>query len=311
MSTFRSVRASGPARVAVLCAAVAVVAGAGACSAAPRGPVAAAGEFLSAFAGHDSHHAGELTDQPAKTTAALDAAWHDLGAEKLSARTSSAHISGDTATVDYSYQWTLPKNRIWSYSGQLQLGRSGNGWKVRWSAADIHPQLGDTQTLRMRVEPAPRARVNERAGGDALIPAAAHRITFDAGHAPDAGYVALMLSNALRRFDDSLTAEAILASAHKANGPDPVAELSDQEYDQVGTQLLGLPGVTVDRQFDLLPTDRHFAPDLMNQIRKTVIDEVDGTAGWRVDSVNADGVDTDVLSEVPPRPAPSFSLSLD
>ncbi|WP_040720511.1 penicillin-binding transpeptidase domain-containing protein [Nocardia veterana] len=298
-------------RALALSAATAVVVTVGACSSASSGPVAAADAFLSAFAAHDVARAADLTTQPEKASAALTSAWTNLQAEKLSAHTGSARVTGDTATVDYTYEWTLPKNRVWTYTGQLPMGRSGGRWQVRWTAADIHPKLGDTQTLHLRATPAPRARVNERSGGDVLVPGAVHRISFTVGAASDPGYVAGALSAALKRFDDALGADAILAAARKANGPYPVIALTDREFDEVGGQLLGLSGVTIDRQWDLVPTDRHFAPDLMTQIRKTVIDEVDGKAGWSVVTVNADGVDTDVLKEVAPQPAPSFSLSID
>ena len=295
----------------MLCAVAAVVVTAGACSTGPRGPVAAADTFLSAFARHDSARAAGLTSQPEKASAALDSAWRNLAAQHLNAHTGSARVTGDTATVDYTYEWTLPKNRIWTYSGQLQMGRSGGQWQVRWSASDIHPKLGDTQSLQLRTTPAPRARVNERSGSDVLVPGVAHRISFDIGAASAPGYVADELSAALKQFDDTLGAAAILAAARKDNGPHLVASLSDREFDQVAGQLLGLPGVTTDRQADLIPADRHFAPDLMAQIRRTVIDEVDGKAGWSVVTVNADGVDTDVLKEVASQPAPSFALSID
>ena len=42
-----------------------------------------------------------------------------------------------------------------------------------------------------------------------------------------------------------------------------------------------------------------------------MLDELDGEAGWRVFSVNQNGVDVDVLTEAPPKPAPSITLTLD
>lgn len=298
-------------RVLAVGAATAVVATAGACSSGQQGPVAAADRFLSAFADHDPTRAAGLTNQPEKAAAALDSAWENLQAGKLSAHSGSARVTGDTATVDYTYQWTLPRDRVWTYSGQLQLGRSDGQWQVRWSASDIHPRLGDTQSLRLRVTPAPRARVNERSGSDVLAPGVVHRISFAVAAAPDPGYVARALSAALKQFDDTLVPESILTAARKAEGSYPVIALSDREFEQAGGQLLGLPGVTIERQGDLVPTDRHFAPDLMTQIHKTVIDEIDGKAGWSVVAVNANGAETGVLQEVAPQPAPSFSLSLD
>jgi cell division protein FtsI/penicillin-binding protein 2 len=144
-----------------------------------------------------------------------------------------------------------------------------------------------------------------------LIPGVVHRISFAARSAPDPGSVADALASALHQFDGTLTADAILDAARKTSGAAPVAALTDWEYEQVGADLQGLPGVTGSTEWDLVPTERGFAPDLMNQVRKTVIDEVDGKAGWSVVTVNANGVDTDVLTEVAPQPAPSFSLSID
>ena len=56
---------------------------------------------------------------------------------------------------------------------------------------------------------------------------------------------------------------------------------------------------------------RQFAPAIINEVKKAVVDELDGQAGWRVVSVNQNGVDVDVLNEVPGEPAPSVTISLD
>ena len=69
--------------------------------------------------------------------------------------------------------------------------------------------------------------------------------------------------------------------------------------------------MVVTPQADLLPTDHHFAPALVNPVKKAVIDQLDGQAGWRVVSVNQNNVDVAVLHEVEGRPAPSVSISLD
>ena len=61
----------------------------------------------------------------------------------------------------------------------------------------------------------------------------------------------------------------------------------------------------------MLPTDDHFAPAIISEVKKAVINDLDGQAGWRVVSVNQNGVDVDVLNEVPAAPAPSITISLD
>ncbi|KAA8885258.1 penicillin-binding transpeptidase domain-containing protein [Nocardia colli] len=281
------------------------------CARGPQGPVPAADDFVEAFAKHDLTAAASFTNQPEKASAALNSAWDHLQAEKLKASTGSARVSGDTATVDYTYEWQLPKDRTWRYTGQLQMGRSGGRWKVRWTSSNIHPKLGDTQTMSLRANPAPRARVNEQAGSDVLVPGKVSRVAFTATDAADPGAVATSLSAALSPFDPELTPESVRDAALAAKGAYTVAMLNESEFDQVSTDVIGLPGVVVTSEWDLVPTDRAFAPDLLAQIRKTVIAEVDGKAGWSVVTMNANGADTDVLTEVPSQPAPSFSLSVD
>ncbi|MEC3954376.1 penicillin-binding transpeptidase domain-containing protein [Nocardia sp. CDC153] len=281
------------------------------CSSGPQGPAQTAEAFVSAFADHDVQAAADRTSQPEKARAALASAWDQLQAEQLIATTGDARITGDTAIVDYTYEWHLPKDRVWTYQGQLQMGRTEGRWEVRWSSADVHPQLGNTQTLQLRSIPAPRARVNERGGGDVLVPGSLYRVLFKPSASSDPRAVAATLANALHPFDEHLAPDSLLAAARKADGAYTVALITEWEFGEVDTQLLGLSGVTFSKEFDLVPTDRRFAPDLMTQVRKTVIDEVDGKAGWSVVTVNANGVDTDVLKEVAPETSPSFSLSVD
>lgn len=294
------------------CAVAALAVAATACSSGAQGPVPAADAFAAAFAEHDLAAAAALTTAPEKATAALTSTWQALQAEKLSIRTGDARVNGDTATVDYTYEWTLPKGRQWTYSGELQMGRSDGRWLVRWSSADIHPKLGDTQSMELRTRPAPRARVNEAAGSDVLVPGKVSRVKFTVADAPDPSRVAGALAAALSRIDPvAYTPQTILSSARKTDGAHTVVLLNEYEAETIGGELIGLPGVTLTQEWDMVPTDRKFAPDLLTQVRKTVIAEVDGKAGWSVVTRNADGADLDVLHEEAAEPAPSFALSID
>ncbi len=294
------------------CAVAALAFAATACSSGAQGPVPAADAFAAALAEHDLSGAAALTTAPEKATAALTSTWQALQAEKLSIRTGDARVNGDTATVDYTYEWTLPKGRQWTYSGQLQMGRSDGRWLVRWSSADIHPKLGDTQSMELRTRPAPRARVNEAAGSDVLVPGKVSRVKFTVADAPDPSRVAGALAAALSRIDPvAYTPQSILAAARKTDGAHTVILLDEYEAETIGGELIGLPGVTLTQEWDMVPTDRKFAPDLLTQVRKTVIAEVDGKAGWSVVTRNADGADLDVLHEEAAEPAPSFALSID
>ncbi|CDZ88698.1 Penicillin-binding protein [Rhodococcus ruber] len=295
----------------ILAAAVALAGGVVACTPKPAGPEPAAQEFLTDFAERDFAAAAALTDRPDSAEEALAATWTGLQAEGLEVDTDGVRIDGDTATVTYVYEWDLPGERVWRYSGQMNMGRSGEDWVVRWTRSNLHPQLGDRQRMQLRTNPAPRARVNEHSGSDVLVPGIVYGIGFDAAQAGDVRAAARALSAALTEFDPSLTAQSIAETATAADGAYSVVRLREEDYERVADTLAAVPGVTITEQADLVATDRTFAPDLVGQVKKTVIDEVDGKAGWSVVAVNQNGVDTGVLTETPPEPAPSFSVSLD
>ncbi|MDI6630766.1 MAG: penicillin-binding transpeptidase domain-containing protein, partial [Rhodococcus sp. (in: high G+C Gram-positive bacteria)] len=281
------------------------------CTPKPDGPEPAAQAFLAAFESNDIAAAAADTDKPDAAATALTEAWTNLQAEALEAETTSVQVDGDTATVGYTYTWQLPKDRVWTYDGQLNMGRSEGEWVVRWTASDIHPKLGDTQTMSLRSTAAPRARVNERSGTDVLVPGVVHRIKFDAADANSVVASATALSTLLTPFDASITAQSIVESATSVDGDYPVVLLRDSDYQPISAALTEIPGVTASDESDLVSTDPTFAPDLVGQVKKAVIDEVDGKAGWSVVTTNRNGVDIDVLTDTPPEPSPSFSISLD
>lgn len=282
-----------------------------ACTPRADGPEPAAQAFLSAFSAREIDTASADTDRPDTAAAALGDAWENLQAESLDARTTSVRVDGDTATVGYTYEWHLPKDRVWTYDGELQMGRTDGQWGVRWTSTDIHPELGDTQTMALRSTAPPRARVNERSGSDVLVPGVVHRIKVNASETDNIVSAATGLAAVLAPFDSSVSAQSIVESATSTKGDYPVALLRDEDYQSVAAALAALPGVSASDESDLVSTDRTFAPDLVSQVKKTVIDEVDGKAGWSVVTVNRNGVDIGVLTDTPPEPAPSFSISLD
>lgn len=310
--TLPLLRRPHPARVVASCAAVlSLVAASTACTPQPRGPESAADAFVSALEQRDVAAAASATDRPDLAATAVDQAWAGLQAESLDAETGAVTVNGDIATVEYTYTWNLPRERTWTYDGELRMGRRDGSWIVRWNSTDLHPKLGDTQSMVLRSTAAPRARVNEHAGSDVLVPGVVFGISFDASEATDVVGTARTLERILAPFDDSITAQSIVESATAAGGPYGVVTLREEDYDAVAPGLLALSGVTATEQSDLVSTDRTFAPDLVGQVKKTVMDRVDGAAGWSVVAVNTNGADTGVLTETAPQPVPSISISLD
>jgi hypothetical protein len=294
---------------------VAILAGAAAlsaCTPRPDGPTPAAEQFFARLATGDTGGAAQLTDRPEDARVALNAAWAGLQASHLDTRILGSRYTEDTGAVNYRYTWRLPKDRVWTYDGQLNMVRNEGHWEVRWTATGLHPKLGENQTLELRADPAPRASVNESGGTNVLIPGNLYRYQLDAARAgTDLMTTAHAVVGALRPYDDTLDAQRLAEQASSANGPMDLITLRKDDNDKVSPVIGALPGVVVTPQAELLATDDGFAPDIVSQVKKAVVDELDGEAGWRVVSVNQNGVDVGVLNEVAPAPAPSISITLD
>jgi cell division protein FtsI/penicillin-binding protein 2 len=290
----------------------AVVASLNACTPKPNGPEPTAEQFFAALATGDTAAAAELSDKPADARAALNEAWAGLQAVRLDAQILGSKYAEDTGSVTYRYTWHLPKNRTWTYDGQLNMVRDEGRWEVRWSATGLHPRLGEHQTFALRADPPRRASVNERGGTDVLVPGNLYHYALDAKSAGGALMpTARAVADALRPFDNTLDPQRLAEQASSSKDPLSLITLRQSDHDRVAGAIGALPGVMVTPQAELLPTDDSFARDIVSQVKTAVVDELDGQAGWRVVSVNQNGADVDVLNEMPSAPAPSVTISLD
>lgn len=282
------------------------------CTPRPDGPEPAAEEFFSALATGDTAAASELADHPADARAALNEAWAGLQATGLDAQILGSKYTEDTGSVAYRYTWHLPKDRVWTYDGQLNMVRDEGRWEVRWSTTNLHPRLGENQTFALRADPPPRASVNERGGTDVLVPGYRYHIALDAKAAgAELMSTARAVADALRPFDPAMDAQRLAEQASSMAEPMSLRILNQADHDRVVGVLGRRPGVVITPHAAMLPTDERFAPAIIEQVKKEVADELDGRAGWRVVTVNQNGVDVDVLTEVPGDPAPSVTISLD
>ena len=149
-------------------------------------------------------------------------------------------------------------------------------------------------------------------GTEVLVPGNNFRYQLDA-----AGAGAALMSSArvvadmLRPFDDTLNPQRLAEQASSSVGPLDLITLRPADHDRVAPVLEGLPGVIVTPLADMLPTSAEFAPAVVSEVKKAVLDELDGESGWRVVSVNKNSADVDVLTEVAAKPAPSISLTLN
>jgi hypothetical protein len=299
-------------RVAATLTVVVVAATLNACTPKPNGPEPTAEQFFAALATGDTAAAAELSDKPADARAALNEAWAGLQATHLDAQILGSKYAEDTGSITYRYTWHLPKNRTWTYDGQLNMVRDEGRWEVRWSATGLHPRLGEHQTFALRADPPRRASVNERGGTDVLVPGNLYHYALDAKSAGGALMsTARAVVDALQPFDNTLDPQRLAEQASSSKDPMSLITLRQSDHDRVAGAIGALPGVVVTPQAELLPTDDSFARDIVSQVKTAVVDELDGQAGWRVVSVNQNGADVDVLNEVPSAPAPSVTISLD
>lgn len=299
-------------RVLAVLGAVGTAVALSSCTPRPDGPELAAERFFAALAEGDTGAAADLSDRPDLARQGLNAAWAGLQAEGLDAQVVGSRYSEDTGAVSYRYTWKLPKNRTWTYDGHLNMVRNNGQWQVRWTATNLHPRLGENQTFALRADPPPRASVHERTGTSVLRPGFRYHYALDARAAgAQLMTTAHAVVDALRPFNDTLDPQRLAEQASAQRGPMSLITLRQADHDSVAAAIGALPGVVITPHPDLVPTDERFAPALLSRVKQAVFDDIDGTAGWRVVTVNQNGVEVDILHEVPGEPAPAVALTLD
>ena len=243
---------------------------------------------------------------------AINQAWSGLQATKLDAQVLGSKYTQDTGKITYRYTWHLPKDRTWAYTGQLNMIRQDGRWQVRWGSTDLHPNLGEHQSFQLRADQPIRASVNELGGTNVLVPGYHYNYALNARSAAgELMRTSRVVADVLRQFDNTMDAQRLAEQASSSTGPLNLITLRREDNDKVSGALGHLPGVVITPQPEMVPTDPRFAPAIVTEVKKQVADQLVGQPGWRVVSVNQNGADIDVLNEVPGKPAPSITISLD
>ncbi len=265
---------SSASRVAGLVMAATLVITLGACTPRPDGPEPRAEEFFAALATGDTSAAAQLSDRPEAARAALNEAWAGLQARGLDAQILSSKYAEDTGTITYRYTWHLPKDRTWTYDGQLNMARDEGQWEVRWSATGVHPRLGENQTLALRADQPRRASVNERGGTDVLVPGYRYHFALDAQAAGgELMSSARAVVGALHRFDDTLDPQRLAEQASSTTDALSLITLRQADHDAVAGAITAASDASCF-------VGRGMAPAIWSSARAWICRPLGVSSGW-------------------------------
>jgi hypothetical protein len=110
-------------------------------------PADAAQAYAEAWQSGDYAALGPLSTGEQDPQAAHAEAAENLGVESTAITLGEVEADGDTARAPFTAALELSEAGEWSYDGELELLRDDGEWRVDFSAAVIHPELGDGQTL--------------------------------------------------------------------------------------------------------------------------------------------------------------------
>lgn len=272
-------------------------------------------EFLTTWQDGRFGEAAALTDAPDTARSTLRGARKGLGGASLSAEAGEVTetAGGESADGRYTLTWNLGDGRVWRYDAQAELRSTDDGWKVRFSPAVVHPDLGEQQRLSLVTDAPEPAPVLDRDGAPLLKTDTVIGVMLDRKAAGDRlGEVAGTLASAVSRFDDSITRRSVLDGARQTEAGQGylVASLRSADYQAVKSRIYELPGVTFTSQQRLLSAERGLGDKILPMIRNHVSDRVAGKNGWRVVVHDSTGAEVRELRSVDARPASAVRSTL-
>ncbi len=253
-------RTAGLASVAV---ATGVVAAGCSSSPPPAAPVARA--FLASWAAGNYPAAGRRTDAaPAAVAAALRRLATDLQLTSTSLRLGRVRAHGDRGVAAFTATLGLRGLGDWRYAGSLPLRRTGDGWRVHFGPATIHPALAATGSRLVRSRELPeRGALLDAAGQPLFAATPVVAVGIRPGGLTDrAGTLALLA----RTTGADPARVAVALSTARPTDFVPVITLRRPAYDAVRAQLHEVPGLVFRAGTALLPPTTGFARALLGRV---------------------------------------------
>ncbi|GAB3590678.1 penicillin-binding transpeptidase domain-containing protein [Corynebacterium faecale] len=286
-----------------------------ACTPRPDTADPVAQEFLESWSEQDYESVAALTDQGTTATDIMETTFEGLQAEDVDLTLDSVDSRETIATANYTVTWKLPRERELSYDASLTLTKMRDEWTVRWRPSLVHPRLGANQHLELRAINAQRANVISSDGAPVLQPGTIYRILVDPSQSTDAAAavkrVAVKLDEA--NFRDANVPQIDVDSVLESLGERPYSLVTVDEKlgERLSQELAGVPGLIFNDEAAMVATDPGFSPDIVSRVARIVDEELDGSNGWRVSIVTANGAIIDDVIYNAPELAPSVRISLD
>ncbi|MBI8989156.1 penicillin-binding transpeptidase domain-containing protein [Corynebacterium meridianum] len=273
--------------------------------------------FFGAVSDGDFDAAGELTDDPSAAAEMLRESFEGLQAEQVEVELDGSSTGENTATAEFTVDWSLPRDREVRYPSRMSLSKVGGEWLIRWRPNLLHPRLGANQHLELRGINAERARVISNDGVALLEPGTTYRVLVNTKGLKDPDSTARTVARALDaahsrdRSVATVNANELAEDLRRAKGMYSVGLVNAVEGPKVVEALDGVEAVTVNPEAAMVRTDRDFAPDIISRVERIVNDDLDGERGWQIAVVNAYGAQIDTLETHAPTPVPAVRVSLD
>lgn len=185
----------------------------------------------------------------------------------------SVRRDGDQATARLHVRWEL--GVPWEYDTSLALLQK-DGWRPVLTPAVIHPSLTAGQTLRSRVQPAPRAPITDRTGKALVTDRPVVTVGLQPNRAPE-----LAASVARIAKLTGVDAAALLrrAQAAKPDGLVEVITLRREAYLRQRDQIRPVPGVVLREGLRQLAPTTGFARALLGTVGPATAEVVERSGG--------------------------------
>ena len=203
----------------------------------PSGPEPEVAAYLKAWRSFDAGAMAKVVDKPTPDfAAAVTNMGKDLHAPAATFQATGVKRHGNSADASFSASIPLGGLDTWTYDGSIHLVHTGQGWRVQWTPASLHPDLATGQRFgTTRTWPARAAILG--AGGQPLASQSDVVIVgIEPDHMTDRNQVKAALQQQLQ-VDPAKVDTALAAPGIKPNFFVPIQPLRPDRFAQLKATL--------------------------------------------------------------------------